>query len=152
MTMRVLVVDDQAGMRCALEACFLQCNWQVDTAANAQEALELFRRKSYPLVVTDIRMPGLDGFILMHAIFDLAPNTAVILITEFANTQEAVSAQKAGACDYMPKPVNFAQLRQSAQLNVSARLPEKGENAHAVQVVHFSGPLPRHPTCCSQTE
>src|SRR5271154_1224903 len=93
---RVLVVDDEAGMRAALEAHFLRRDWQVDTAANADEALEKFRRVLHPLVVTDIRMPGADGFSVMREARALAPHTAVILLTAFANAPDAVTAMKGG--------------------------------------------------------
>ena len=75
---RVLVVDDEAGMRAALEAHFLRRDWRVDTAANAGEAMEKFRRGQHPLVVTDIRLPGADGFTVMREARALAPHTAVI--------------------------------------------------------------------------
>jgi DNA-binding NtrC family response regulator len=112
---RVLVVDDEAGMRAALEAHFLRRDWSVDTAANADEALEKFRRVMHPLVVTDIRMPGADGFAVMREARALAPHTAVILLTAFANVPDAVTAMKGGACDYLVKPVAFEQLEQAAE-------------------------------------
>jgi two-component system response regulator AtoC len=112
---RVLVVDDEAGMRTALEAHFLRRNWQVDTAANAREALEKFGRLKHALVVTDIRMPGDDGFSVMRAARALAPHTAVILLTAFANVPDAVAAMKGGACDYLVKPVSFEQLEEAAE-------------------------------------
>ncbi len=112
---RVLVVDDEAGMRTALEAHFLRRDWSVDTAATAAEALEKFRRAPHPLVVTDIRMPGADGFSVMREARALAPNTAVILLTAFANVPDAVTAMKAGACDYLVKPVSFEQLERAAE-------------------------------------
>jgi DNA-binding NtrC family response regulator len=112
---RVLVVDDEAGMRAALEAHFLRRDWRVDTAANAGEALEKFRRGLHPLVVTDIRMPGADGFSVMREARALAPHTAVILLTAFANVPDAVTAMKGGACDYLVKPVAFEQLEQAAE-------------------------------------
>ena len=112
---RVLVVDDEAGMRAALEAHFLRRNWRVDTAANASEALEKFRRVLHPLVVTDIRMPGADGFSVMRDARALAPHTAVILLTAFANVPDAVTAMKGGACDYLVKPVSFEQLEEAAE-------------------------------------
>ena len=112
---RVLVVDDEAGMRAALEAHFLRRDWRVDTAANAAEALEKFRRVMHPLVVTDIRMPGADGFSVMREARALAPHTAVILLTAFANVPDAVTAMKGGACDYLVKPVAFEQLEQAAE-------------------------------------
>ena len=91
---RVLVVDDEAGMRAALEAHFLRRDWRVDTAATAHEAFEKFRRVLHPLVVTDIRMPGADGFSIMRQVRTLAPHTAVILLTAFGNVPDAVSAMK----------------------------------------------------------
>jgi len=112
---RVLVVDDEAGMRAALEAHFLRRSWQVDTAANAGEALEKFRHVLHPLIVTDIRMPGADGFSVMREARALAPHTAVILLTAFANVPDAVTAMKGGACDYLVKPVSFEQLEQAAE-------------------------------------
>ncbi len=112
---RVLVVDDEAGMRAALEAHFLRRDWSVDTAANAGEALDKFRRVLHPLVVTDIRMPGADGFSVMREARALAPHTAVILLTAFANVPDAVTAMKGGACDYLVKPVAFEQLEQAAE-------------------------------------
>jgi two-component system chemotaxis response regulator CheB len=107
---RVLVVDDEAGMRTALEAHFVRRDWRVDTAANAGEALEKFRRGLHPLVVTDIRMPGSDGFSLMREARSLAPHTAVILLTAFANVPDAVTAMKGGACDYVPKQLASTSL------------------------------------------
>lgn len=107
---RVLVVDDDGGMRAALEARFLRRGWQVETAANAPQALERFRSGMHPLIVTDIRMPGEDGLFLMRAARALVPHTAVILLTAFANVPEAVSAMKDGACDYVPKSLSSTSL------------------------------------------
>lgn len=123
---RVLVVDDEAGMRAALEAHFVRRDWRVDTASNAAEALEKFRPGQHALVVTDIRMPdprhrdprsgvAADGFAVMRQARLLAPHTAVILLTAFANVPDAVSAIKGGACDYLVKPVCFEQLEQAAE-------------------------------------
>jgi DNA-binding NtrC family response regulator len=129
---RVLVVDDEAGMRAALEAHFLRREWRVDTASNAGEAMEKFRRWLHPLVVTDIRMPGAPGmrglpdeggFSVMRQARTLAPYTAVILLTAFANVPDAVTAMKGGACDYLVKPVAFEQLEQAAErILVQARM------------------------------
>jgi len=113
--MNVLVVDDDAGMRAALETRFLRHGWQVDTASGASEALYKFRQGFHSLVVTDIRMPGEDGFFVMREVRTLAPHTAVILLTAFASVPEAVNAMKDGACDYLVKPVSFEQLEQAAE-------------------------------------
>jgi DNA-binding NtrC family response regulator len=128
---RVLVVDDEAGMRAALEAHFLRRDWSVDTAASAGEALEKFRRVLHPLVVTDIRLPGADGFSVMREARALAPHTAVILLTAFANVPDAVTAMKGGACDYLVKPVSFEQLEQAAE-RIMAQAKTQAEAAEGL--------------------
>jgi DNA-binding NtrC family response regulator len=125
---RVLVVDDDSGMRAALEARFLRRSWQVETAGSAGDALEKFRRGMHPLIVTDIRMPGEDGFAVMRAARGLAPGTAVILLTAFASVPDAVIAMKDGACDYLVKPVSFDQLEQAAE-RVLAHVGEQAISA-----------------------
>jgi two-component system response regulator AtoC len=132
---RVLVVDDDHGMRVALEARFRRRGWQVETASNAGEAIECFRRGMHELIVTDIRMPNRisgrmsgsisggmsggmpeeDGFFVMREARALAPHAAVILLTAFASVADAVAAMKDGACDYLVKPVSFEQLEQAAE-------------------------------------
>jgi len=112
---QVLVVDDDPGMRAALEARFLRRGWHVETAASALDGLQRFRRGLHPLIITDIRMPGEDGFFLMRSARGIAPHTAVILLTAFASVPGAVAAMKDGACDYLVKPVSFEQLEQAAE-------------------------------------
>ena len=111
---QVLVVDDDPGMRSALETSFLRHGWRVETAAGTIEAAARFRRRPHPLVVTDIRMPDGDGFALMRQLRSWEPRTAVILLTAFASVPDAVQAMKEGACDYLVKPVSFERLEQAA--------------------------------------
>jgi DNA-binding NtrC family response regulator len=113
-TRQVLVVDDDRSMRAALEARFLRLDWRVETASSAAEALSKFRRQKHALIVSDIRMPGGDGFSVLREARSLAPQTAVILLTAFASVPEAVSAMRDGACEYLVKPVSFEQLEQAA--------------------------------------
>ncbi len=107
---RLLVVDDDAGMRAALEARFHRRGWRVDVAANGTEALGKFREGLHTLVITDVRMPGCDGFGLLREIQTNAPRTAVILLTAYGCVPEAVEAMRHGACDYLVKPVSFEKL------------------------------------------
>ncbi len=113
--MKVLVVDDDSGMRAALEARFLRRGWQVDMAASAAQAVEKFRGEFHPLIVTDIRMPGEDGLSVMRTARALAPQTGVILLTAFASVPDAVAAMKDGACDYLIKPVCYEELEKAAE-------------------------------------
>ena len=111
---QVLVVDDDAGIRTALEVGFRRRGWQVETAAGVREALLKFQQRQHPLVVTDIRMPDGDGFSVMRKVQEIAPGSAVILLTAFASVPDAVEAMKHGACDYLVKPVAFERLEQAA--------------------------------------
>ena len=112
---QVLVVDDEAAMRTALDANFRQSGWQVTTASGVEDALVKFRSAPCGLVVTDMRMGDGDGLAVLQGVRQLAPETAVIFLTAYGNVSEAVTAMKEGACDYLMKPVSFEQLEQTAQ-------------------------------------
>jgi CheY-like chemotaxis protein len=97
---RLLIADDDAGMRAALEARFQRRGWLIDVAVNGTEALEKFRASSHSLVITDVRMPGRDGFELMREVQASSARTAVILLTAYGCVPDAVEAMRNGACDY----------------------------------------------------
>lgn len=111
----VLVVDDDAAIRAGLEIHFRRQGWRVETAAGVAEAAAKFRRAPRPLVVTDMRMPDGDGLDVTTAVRERAPETAVILMTAFGGVPEAVRAMRAGARDYLIKPVAFPQLLEAAE-------------------------------------
>ncbi len=112
---RLLIADDDAGMRAALEARFARRGWQVDVAANGREALAKFRPGLHTLVITDVRMPGCDGFELMRGVRTCSASTAVILLTAYACVPDAVEAMRNGACDYLVKPVSFEKLESTVE-------------------------------------
>jgi DNA-binding NtrC family response regulator len=112
---RLLIADDDAGMRAALEARFRQRGWQTDVASNGIEAVNKFRAVRHPLVITDVRMPGRDGFELMREVQAASPRTAVILLTAYACVPDAVEAIRHGACDYLVKPVSFEKLETAVE-------------------------------------
>ncbi len=97
---RLLIADDDAGMRAALEARFQRRGWTVDVAVNGTEALQKFRTAAHSLVITDVRMPGRDGFELMREVQASSARTAVILLTAYGCVPDAVEAMRNGACDY----------------------------------------------------
>lgn len=107
----VLVVDDEPGMRMALQASFQRVGWRVETASGGSDALHKFKASPFPLVITDVRMPDGDGLNLLRQVRHSSPSTAVILLTAFGSVPEAVKAIQGGACDYLTKPVSFEQLQ-----------------------------------------
>jgi len=128
---RLLIADDDAGMRAALETRFVQRGWLVDVAANGTEALSKFRQHAYCLVITDIRMPGRDGFELMRAVQAASPRTAVILLTAYGCVPDAVDAIRNGACDYLVKPVCFEQLEHAVD-HVLCRAQAESKDTEAL--------------------
>lgn len=122
----VLVVDDEAGMRLALQASFQRDGWSVETASGVSEALNKLEQKRFPLVVTDVCMPDGDGFDVMRSVRSSAPETAVIVLTAFGNVPDAVQAMRGGACDYLTKPISFEQL-QGAVKRVMQQTPSLQE-------------------------
>ena len=130
---QVLVVDDEAGMRLALEENFRRDGWQVETAVHAVDALEKFRAFPAPLVITDMRMAGGDGLAVLRGIREARSDAAVIFLTAFANVPEAVEAMREGACDYLVKPVGFEQLRDAARRVLAKRAAAGGDGNGAVR-------------------
>jgi DNA-binding NtrC family response regulator len=117
----VLIVDDEAAMRAALEANFRRRGWGVQTAAGVGDALSKFRMEPTTLVVTDMRMPDGDGLQVMQGVRTFVPNTPVILLTAYGSVPDAVQAIKEGACDYLQKPVSFDQLEAAAERFLAPR-------------------------------
>jgi two-component system response regulator AtoC len=119
MTPRVLVVDDKENMR-KLLARILADGYAVEEAEDGARALSLVATREFDVVVTDIRMPGADGFELLAAVKARAPDTEVVMMTGYATVTDAVRAMKQGAFDYLEKPFD-----PDAALGVVARAAER---------------------------
>ncbi len=102
--LRVLVVDDEMSLRDLLSEVLTEDGYDVTTAATAEEALQLFAEDQFPLVVTDIRMPGMSGIDLLKKIKQENEDTQVVIITSHASLDTAVTALREGAYDYLIKP------------------------------------------------
>lgn len=110
MSSRLLVVEDEEILRITIMDHLLHQGWDVDEAENGLDALELVKKKSYDLIVSDIRMPGLDGEKLLAKVKQLTPGTEVILMTAHGNSENAVACLKQGASDYIIKPFDLDDL------------------------------------------
>ncbi len=106
----VLVVDDEPMMRELLEEYLTELNYRVVTAESGAEAIELVKAQLFDAVLTDIIMPGLDGLELLREAKRHDPAIAVVLITAAPTVNTAVEALKAGAYDYLMKPLNLDEL------------------------------------------
>lgn len=108
---RILVVDDDESLRWVTQAQLQQSGYVVDAAASGQEALERIRDAAPDMVITDLMMPGMSGVDLLKKIRADYTEVIVILVTAFGTVENAVEAMKAGAYDYITKPVNMDELR-----------------------------------------
>jgi two-component system response regulator PilR (NtrC family) len=108
---RVLVLDDEADLRELIEITLVGMGLDVYCAANLSEARTLLQNHGYALCLTDMRLPDGDGLELVQLISESHPNTPVAVITAFGSTENAVAALKAGAFDYLAKPVALDALR-----------------------------------------
>ena len=106
----VLVVDDEKHIRSHLATFLKSVGHVAETAASAEEALELVRRKTFDLVLTDVRMAGMDGLALLREIRARQPEALVVLMTAYATVAQAVEAMRAGAYDYLVKPFSVDQV------------------------------------------
>lgn len=109
---RVLVVDDEPDLRELLELTLVRMGLDVDSAATVADAREALAKHAYALCLTDMRMPDGSGMDLVEAIAREYPGTPVAVLTAFGSTDNAVAALKAGAFDYLSKPVALDHLRQ----------------------------------------
>lgn len=106
----ILVVDDEPSFLVLMEMMLRDEGFNVTTASNGKEALEIFTQKPYDLIVSDIRMPGLSGEALLEAAKKHDPNVEVVLVTAHTSLDEAARAVMNGAFDYLNKPFSFDEL------------------------------------------
>lgn len=104
MTERILVIDDDASFLEVMAFGLQEEGYEAVKAKDGKEGLDLFLHKPFPVVVTDLKMPKLDGRQLLEKILKVAPQTLIIVITAFGDLKTAVSAMKSGAFDFLPKP------------------------------------------------
>jgi len=107
----VLIVDDEADIRELLVLTLSRMGVDADTASSFKEAQEALKSRQYDLALTDMRLPDGDGLMVLRHIAEHYGNTPVAVITAFGSTENAVAALKAGAFDYLPKPIKLEQLR-----------------------------------------
>ena len=110
---RVLLVDDEPGIRRVLGALIKDFGYDVLAVESAREALDAFTDNPFPLVVTDIRMPGMDGLALLERVRSRNADTQVIMITGHGDMDIAVECLRLGAADFITKPVNDDMLEHA---------------------------------------
>jgi len=130
---KILLVDDEAGIRKVLGISLCDSGYDVHTAENGAEALRIFRKVRPPIVLTDIKMPGMDGIALLQQIKRACPDTEVIMITGHGDIDLAIKSLKFEATDFITKPISDEALevalkRARERISMRQQLREYTEN------------------------
>lgn len=115
MEKKILIVDDEFNSRTLLAQLFQEDGYSADTAENGKTALEALKSTPFDILITDIRMPVMDGIELFHRAKEIYPHMPVILFTAYGTIEAAVNALKEGVFHYLEKPVNFDLLNHTVQ-------------------------------------
>lgn len=107
----ILVIDDDEAIRDSCSQVFEKDGNTVKTAKDGTEGLKLFKKEFFHVVLLDLKLPGVEGMVVLSRIKEENPETPVIIITGYASIESAVEAIKRGASDYLPKPFTPEQLR-----------------------------------------
>lgn len=119
----IFVVDDDDGSRDAMARALHRVGFEVRSFATADEALEGIKAdEQVDVMVSDVRMPGMDGYELLRHVRSLRPDLPFLLVTAYADVEDAVAALQEGADDYLTKPVKVQELRQRVQLHLDRRV------------------------------
>ncbi len=111
---KILIVDDELNIRRILQMAFEKIGNQVSVAEDAHNALQLLESNTFDLVITDVTMPGMNGYELQKIIHENQPNVPVIIMTAYGTIPQAVAAIRNGAFEYVTKPFDLDQLKKIA--------------------------------------
>jgi two-component system NtrC family response regulator len=129
----ILVIDDDESLRRVTELQLEEAGYQVLTASDGEEGVETVERERPDLVLTDLKMPGISGIEVLKTIRRDRPEITVVLLTAFGTVQTAVEAMKAGAYDYITKPIDYSELLLAVQ-----RALERQDLIEEVRALRFS--------------
>lgn len=111
MAEKLLIVEDEDTLCRSLQRVFAKDGYEVDIAASAESAFKLLGGKTYDLIITDIILPGISGIELITKYKEKNPGQKVIIMTAYASLETAVEAIKAGACDFIIKPLMHDEMK-----------------------------------------
>ena len=120
-TNRILIVDDEENIRQILTEYLKDFGYEVTCAVNGQEALQIYRKGYFDIILSDLVMRPMDGLELLHEIKKVDPDAIFIMITGYPSIESALEAIKKGARDYITKPFNIDEIR----LKIERALLEK---------------------------
>jgi DNA-binding NtrC family response regulator len=124
---KILVVDDEEIVRSSISDCLKEIGYEIVAVENGYKAIDKIKAEDWDLALVDLKMPGMDGIQVLKTIKEIKPIIPVIIITGYATVENAVTAMKLGAADYIMKPFNAEELRVRVE-NVLEKLRLVSEN------------------------
>ncbi len=121
---RILIVDDDESVRDVISVLLQEEGYTCVTASGADMALEMAAQEATPLVISDMKMPGKDGLWLLEAFRDQHPDTSIIMLTGYGDTESAVDCLRRGAVDYLLKPPKLTDLIRAIERALAKRRVE----------------------------
>lgn len=143
---KILIVDDELDMRLVLSAMLKKDGFEVSAAANGREALQILRSSKMAAVITDLKMPDMDGMELLTCISERYPEIPVIMITAHGTINTAVEALKKGAFDYITKPFDLDDLKNIVSKAIKTNTLKESESfiePAEIERVGFIGKSPK---------
>jgi DNA-binding NtrC family response regulator len=131
----ILVVDDDRDHSKALAKIFERAGYRVSTASDGQEGLMILTERAYDLIITDLKMPRMNGLDLLRNIRALSPQAAVVILTAYGEWTTYMNAMDSGAVDYLNKPVR----REDILMVARKALARRGIRAPGVLATHPEG-------------
>jgi len=130
----ILIVEDDESLRLVMQSQLNKLGYETSVATDAEHAIEILKQSHHALVVTDLQLPGISGLEMLKRMRVDSPDTPVIVITAFGTVESAVDAMKAGAYDYITKPMHLSKLNAlvKSALNRHTRI-EQTHQAHSDQ-------------------
>ena len=107
---KILIVDDEKTIRESVSLVLNEEGYETELAATGDDALKMLNESDYDVLITDLKMPGMDGMELVKNSLKICPQTSVIIITAHASVESAIEALRMGAFDYILKPFDFDDL------------------------------------------
>ncbi len=127
----ILIVEDDESLRLVMQLQLNKLGYETSVAADAEHAVEILKQSHHALVITDLQLPGMSGLEMLQRMQIDSPDTPVIVVTAFGTVESAVSAMKAGAYDYITKPMHLSELNALVKCALNRRShPEHTDRNH----------------------
>ncbi|MBW2654921.1 MAG: sigma-54-dependent Fis family transcriptional regulator [Deltaproteobacteria bacterium] len=144
----ILVVDDEVSMRELLDVLLTKQGYKVSEAKNGKQALKMIQKNNYDLILSDIRLGDITGLEVLTEAKQKNPDTVVIMISAYSTTEIAVKAMNGGAYDFIPKPFDNIELKQTIQKALELKTLEQEKETTSTELkknIHFDRIIGKSP-------